>query len=714
MMTWHLDDFPGTWALLQQSVRRAFDPATEADPQLPCTQEVSLIVKEACHRRWAKELYAHLVDELQAQADAVVARCAAEDTVAAVAAAWRAFSAALRTIDAAFRYVDQSYATRREQNLDSVRRVGLKALRRSLEARGLYEPLSAELVRATRLRLDGEALARCRACVACLQALDWYAAGRCEKGPYLEELVLRAARDLYTREAAALDSENPAEYARRVVSALNDTGAGFLDAATAPLLTSIVEAHLVAPSIRPVLHNGLGAVFDGALASDPVALPLLAQLGALARRGGALVDLRHAVATHAARLANNLMASAPDGRVGPRALELLEAAADIAARAFAPPAAPVGDAVIAVNVWDALARPGHPTTEEEDWGAKCVTEAVAAALNDDVRGARFADCVARAFDDTLSSGGDFHGLLVLFRLCRAKDMFEATYRADLGLRLLRHLTQRGSEEKLGRERDVVARFEKECGAAYVAKLEGMCADAARSVTSAEAFRQETSVVAPILLTRGHWPAYPESLLVLPPPLQRAQADFEAWYVAKFQGRRLRWHADLGTCAVDARYATGSLSFDVAPAQSCVLVALNDGTRVARAALASTTGLDGAALDGVTSSLVDAGLVVCIDGVYAANLHKPAAIVIAPPRHDPAAPPRARVADSVRKDRAYAVDAAVVRIMKARRTLPAERLVADVRRALVHPASESDVAGRIDSLVDREYLERDDGVFNYLA
>jgi uncharacterized ferredoxin-like protein len=69
---------------------------------------------------------------------------------------------------------------------------------------------------------------------------------------------------------------------------------------------------------------------------------------------------------------------------------------------------------------------------------------------------------------------------------------------------------------------------------------------------------------------------------------------------------------------------------------------------------------------------------------------------------------------VRKDRAYAVDAAVVRIMKARRTLPAERLVADVRRALVHPASESDVAGRIDSLVDREYLERDDGVFIYLA
>ena len=34
----------------------------------------------------------------------------------------------------------------------------------------------------------------------------------------------------------------------------------------------------------------------------------------------------------------------------------------------------------------------------------------------------------------------------------------------------------------------------------------------------------------------------------------------------------------------------------------------------------------------------------------------------------------RIADAVRKDRAYAVDAAIVRVMKARRTLPQKRLV----------------------------------------
>ena len=92
----------------------------------------------------------------------------------------------------------------------------------------------------------------------------------------------------------------------------------------------------------------------------------------------------------------------------------------------------------------------------------------------------------------------------------------------------------------------------------------------------------------------------------------------------------------------------------------------------------------------------------------------AAGTVAPPRHDAAAPLRARVADAVRKDRAYAVDAAIVRVMKARRTLPQKRLVADVLRALVHPASDGDVMARVESLVEREYLESSaPGVSNFL-
>ena len=51
----------------------------------------------------------------------------------------------------------------------------------------------------------------------------------------------------------------------------------------------------------------------------------------------------------------------------------------------------------------------------------------------------FAVCAARCFDEMLRA--DKTPSLRLFRLCRAY-VFEQNYRADLGLRLLGHLTRR--------------------------------------------------------------------------------------------------------------------------------------------------------------------------------------------------------------------------------------------------------------------------------
>ena len=65
--------------------------------------------------------------------------------------------------------------------------------------------------------------------------------------------------------------------------------------------------------------------------------------------------------------------------------------------------------------------------------------------------------------------------------------------------------------------------------------------------------------------------------------------------------------------------------------------------------------------------------MCVDNVYEATRRRPLMGTVAPPRHDAAALrpglDQSRRAAALRKDRAYAVDAAVVRVMKARRTLP---------------------------------------------
>ena len=72
---------------------------------------------------------------------------------------------------------------------------------------------------------------------------------------------------------------------------------------------------------------------------------------------------------------------------------------------------------------------------------------------------------------------------------------------------------------------------------------------------------------------------------------------------------------------------------------------------------------------------------------------------------------------VLQDRQYQIDAAVVRVMKTRKSLSHKLLVAEVLQQLRFPLAASDLKKRIESLIEREYLERDAGskdLYNYLA
>jgi cullin 1 len=73
---------------------------------------------------------------------------------------------------------------------------------------------------------------------------------------------------------------------------------------------------------------------------------------------------------------------------------------------------------------------------------------------------------------------------------------------------------------------------------------------------------------------------------------------------------------------------------------------------------------------------------------------------------------------VEEDRTIAIEAAIVRIMKARKTLQHQQLLSEVLAQLSFFAPNPRVVKkRIEALIDREYLERsadNPGVYNYLA
>lgn len=80
---------------------------------------------------------------------------------------------------------------------------------------------------------------------------------------------------------------------------------------------------------------------------------------------------------------------------------------------------------------------------------------------------------------------------------------------------------------------------------------------------------------------------------------------------------------------------------------------------------------------------------------------------------------AAVPETVEEDRRHAIEAAVVRIMKTRKVLDHSNLVAEVARQLStrFRPSPADIKKRIESLIERDYLERseeDRRVYHYLA
>ena len=77
----------------------------------------------------------------------------------------------------------------------------------------------------------------------------------------------------------------------------------------------------------------------------------------------------------------------------------------------------------------------------------------------------------------------------------------------------------------------------------------------------------------------------------------------------------------------------------------------------------------------------------------------------------------RTHEEVFRERQYQVDAVIVHTMKARKRLAHTTLMAEMMAQLRFPATSSDLKKRIESLIEREYLERDpedNSFYRYLA
>ncbi|KAF0292684.1 Cullin-4B [Amphibalanus amphitrite] len=102
-------------------------------------------------------------------------------------------------------------------------------------------------------------------------------------------------------------------------------------------------------------------------------------------------------------------------------------------------------------------------------------------------------------------------IMVLFRFIHGKDVFEAFYKKDLAKRLLL-----GKSASVDAEKSMLSKLKQECGAGFTSKLEGMFKDMELSKDIMLTFKQHLANqrkppsldLNVNILTMGYWPTYP--------------------------------------------------------------------------------------------------------------------------------------------------------------------------------------------------------------
>jgi len=333
--------------------------------------------------------------------------------------------------------------------------------------------------------------------------------------------------------------------------------------------------------------------------------------------------------------------------------------------------------------------------------------------------------------------------LQMFRFLQEKDMFEKYYKQHLSKRLLGDRSQ--SEDM---ERKVIQMLKNECGYQFTAKLEGMFKDMNTSSDLNERFQQHmhqmrvadgvaSSISVDLqvkVLTTGFWPTQPSVQCELPPEIAKACGIFKRFYLEQHTGRQLTWQTTMGNADLKARYDK-HYQINVPTLSMVVLLLFTDsssGVMSYKDIERSTTmqpndlkrTLQGLACDKFKLLVKDPkGKEVGEDDNFSFNASFSNRMIkfklssIAPLKETNEEVQASR--NKMNEDRNPQIDAAIVRVMKARRQMNHNQLLIEVTKQLQSRFQPNPVVikKRIEGLIDRDFLQRQRGdmqTYEYLA
>ncbi|CAJ0748125.1 2552_t:CDS:10 [Entrophospora sp. SA101] len=284
-------------------------------------------------------------------------------------------------------------------------------------------------------------------------------------------------------------------------------------------------------------------------------------------------------------------------------------------------------------------------------------------------------------------------VLILFRYIQGKDIFEAFYKRDLAKRLLLNKSASFDYEK-----------------SMLTKLR-------KAFEEMKKYKIDFSVN---ILTQGFWPTYAPNPCNLPPYMTKCQENFKDFYLSKHSGRNLKWQNSLGHCIISANFPISNKELVVSLYQAVILLIYNNyedvSQRVTYEEIKAITGLD---LTLTLQSLACGKIRVLAKFPKGRDVNKTDEFVINEKfdvqyyrvkinsiQLKETLEEAKDTTERVFLDRQYQVDAALVRIMKMRKSLTYSEIITELLSQLKFKAMLPDIKKRIESLINREYLKRD--------
>jgi cullin 3 len=557
-----------------------------------------------------------------------------------------------------------------------------------------------------------------------------------------EQVFLGSTQEFYHTESLSYLSKNTAiDYVHKATARLEEekqrSHALSFPATTEAPLISIVQTELIerhAQTLVDMAHSGFAAMLQ-----DDAKLEDMRDMYDLFIRVPSSVDhLRDALADRIKKDGRQLIADQENGSTEPPAF--------------------VRGVLHMKQKYDQIVSESFRNEKKVQKRAK---ESFEDFLNVD---ARAASCLAVYVDELLRVGlrgvteeqinNELQQVIVVFRFLSDKDVFESFYKQHLAKRLLA-----GRSVSDDAERAMVSLLKAECGYQFTTKLEGMFNDMRISRETRDKYKAhqrqqaETSHGKSVelevdVLTTGYWPSQNVPPCVLPPQVQQAIDCFSEFYLGKHTGRKLKWQTSAGAAELKVSFGTPPNvrrhELCVSTYQMCILMLFNDRDTLTLAEIRTQTHIPDSELRRHLISLctqknriLKKGSkgkgITSDDDTFTFNhdfqsklkrvripLVKDSSIAPSAADGSAAAPAVAAASSgneshamdgsvpaAVEEDRRHMVEAAIVRIMKARRTLSHNDLITEVTKqvSIRFQPSPQFIKKRIEGLIEREYLER---------